>query len=197
MSLNNSLEDLLEHFDRDNHQWTVWAREQGIGHEGYTDHVKRMMLASLVISNATTLDTLIYETGFNTGASAAALAEAIEITGGKLVCFEIDELKKPIADKFLERFPETQFVWGDSGETILPRLAQDAGKVTLFHQDGSHGEEDTSQEISNALVLLKPGGILVVDDSNDPTTARAIRCIIPNEGLWLTHQTGQFIYQKR
>lgn len=201
----NELHRFLLEFNQENHTLSRWAKEHGIGFEGSTSHAKRLVLASLVLNLAGPLmrepvrDTLIYETGFNTGTSATAICEALEITGsGRLVAFELDEKKKPIAEQFVARFPRTEFVWGDSGTTLSGYLERDAGKVSLFHQDGIHNIEGTKKDILSALTLLHPGGLLVVDDANTDVVRTAVRETIgEGRGLWLLNQTGQFVYQKR
>ncbi|HEX4221897.1 MAG TPA: class I SAM-dependent methyltransferase [Pseudonocardiaceae bacterium] len=112
-----------------------------------------------------TRSTKIVEIGFNVGFSSIAFLEsAPEAT---VVSFELDrrhgvELAKQFVD---ERYPgRHELVIGNSVQTV-PAYARDhAGSFELAFVDGGHEYEVAVSDIRNACLLVRPGGIVVVDD---------------------------------
>ena len=107
----------------------------------------------------------IAEIGFNVGFSSIAFLESgPDVT---VVSFELDrrhgvELAKQFVD---ERYPDRhELVIGNSVQTV-PAYAEDrAGTFDLAFVDGGHEYDVATADIRNICRLVRPGGIVVVDD---------------------------------
>ncbi|HEX4722035.1 MAG TPA: class I SAM-dependent methyltransferase [Pseudonocardiaceae bacterium] len=109
----------------------------------------------------------VVEIGFNVGFSAIAFLESgPDVT---VVSFELDrrhgvELAKDFVD---ERYPgRHELVIGNSVRTVPAFVDSDgrAGTFDIAFVDGGHEYEVASSDIQNACRLVRPGGIVVVDD---------------------------------
>ncbi|WP_175478910.1 class I SAM-dependent methyltransferase [Rubrimonas cliftonensis] len=110
------------------------------------------------------------EIGFNGGHSALmALSLNPEL---RLTAVDIGHHPyTALAARFLKRlFPERfRFVEGDSREVVPAlRLALVGARFDFAHIDGGHTPEICRADISNALTMTAPGGVVVVDDLGDP-----------------------------
>ena len=196
--MNNLIETFLnKDLPRTKYELRDLAKEKQILFEGGTNIVRGLMAINFVIQlNAQ----LVYETGFNVGGSAAVMSEALQYTGGKLVSFEIDKSKRPVADRFLELYPNSEIVWGDSRQTLEQRWQNTNECPDFFFVDGGHSEEICSYDFNHALKIVKPGGVIMVDDTSNAPVKNVIHSLVPDIGsMWFEgeHQgTGVVVYQK-
>jgi predicted O-methyltransferase YrrM len=107
----------------------------------------------------------IVEIGFNVGFSSIAFLESgPDVT---VVSFELDrrhgvELAKQFVD---ERYPgRHELIIGNSVATVPAYAESNAGTFDLAFVDGGHEYEIATADIRNTCRLVRPGGIVVVDD---------------------------------
>ena len=116
----------------------------------------------------------LLEVGFNAGHSALLALDnnpSLRYHGIDIglhpytrVCASILEVA------FGDRF---QLEFRDSRQRLPAMLAEGAaGDFDVIHVDGGHDAEKFEQDIHLALALVKPGGLLVVDDTNYPPLAQ-------------------------
>ncbi len=115
----------------------------------------------------------VVEVGTFAGGTAVGFAKAlIENDRGQLICVDQDSYSSGtfphIVRRNLQRvgLPESrvQLCCGDSKEW-LPRLSyQLPGQVDILLVDGDHSYEGAMTDLTNALPLLKPGGMILVHD---------------------------------
>ena len=119
--------------------------------------------------------TRLCEIGFNAGHSALLLL----LSGGNRVIdftvFDIGEHKYtlPALSYIRSHYPlvRTEYVEGDSTATMpawIQRNKPLLGTYDVVHVDGGHSEHCISNDLKNADLLVRPSGIVVVDDTNDP-----------------------------
>lgn len=116
---------------------------------------------------------LIVEVGSFAGGTAVGFASALrENGGGKLICVDHDTYSKgtfpEVTRRNLQRtgIPDSQFELcaADSREW-LPKAERDlGGKVDIVLIDGDHRYEGALADITDALPLLRPGGLMLVHD---------------------------------
>ena len=170
----------------------------GVGIEGGSSPDKRLYLLSLIFScNAQ----LVYEIGFNSGCMAAAMARALEYTGGKYVGFDIKSDLVVAFDYLNNKYNcPMEAVWGDSTETVPTRSLTTGESPDIVFVDGGHTPEVLSADIHNSLSCVKAGGYIVVDDALDPSLKPTIISILGEDKIhWVYgfHQldTGLAVYQ--
>jgi hypothetical protein len=116
----------------------------------------------------------ICEIGFNAGHSTmlmllGANTEALEFT-----IFDIGHhsYTRPCLNYIQSQFPSVKFEYieGDSTVTmpkwISEREASVGGTYDVVHVDGGHTEHCIQNDMKNADILTRAGGILIVDDTN-------------------------------
>lgn len=127
--------------------------------------------------------TRICEIGFNAGHSALLmlLGCGVGLTGGvrprpplEFLIFDIGEHKytRPALDYLATAFPHVRFTYaeGDSTKTMPEWIVGNPGNTyDVIHVDGGHTEHCIKNDMMNADKMLNPGGILIVDDTQDPT----------------------------
>ena len=126
---------------------------------------------------------LVYEIGMNFGTTSLRLLNALKVTDGRLHLFEIDRQKEPVFTKLVELYPDTVSIsWGNSNDT-LGTIGDD--QPDMIFVDGSHRRDEAEIDIRKSLEILKPRGVIVVDDWADlPVKAAALE-VIP-EDKWFT-----------
>lgn len=102
------------------------------------------------------------ETGFAEGRSAAALLSASESI--RVVSFELaDHYDIHLAKHRIDgEFPGRHtLIPGDSREMLS---AWDGPLFDLFFVDGDHSRDGATADLENAVKLLRPAGLIVIDD---------------------------------
>jgi len=113
----------------------------------------------------------ICEIGFNAGHSAMLLLLGRDTTPLDFTIFDIGQHSyvRPCLDFMKSTFPHVKFTYveGDSTQTMPGWIrANHVGLFDVVHVDGGHSEHCISHDMKNANLLVKNGGILIVDDTN-------------------------------
>lgn len=131
--------------------------------------------------------TKICEIGFNAGHSSMLLllgnANSVQFT-----VFDIGHHKytKPCLNYIQQAFANANFEYieGDSTVTMPEWInARPEVKYTydLVHVDGGHSEFCASNDMKNADLLLKPGGIMIIDDTDAPQINKQVELYIASK----------------
>lgn len=121
------------------------------------------------------------EIGFNAGHSAIVFLAAFE-KDASIYFFDYGShpYARPCYKYLKDRFPQVKdFIEGDSRHTLPSWIGANSGVLGTFdcvHVDGGHSQDVCISDISCAHSLLRPGGILILDDTSDPL----ISCFIPS-----------------
>ena len=112
----------------------------------------------------------ICEIGFNAGHSAMLLLLASSAT--TFTVFDIGHHRyTQTCLNYIEHiFPHVAFEYivGDSTLTMPTQMEGRQETYDLVHVDGGHSEFCATSDMKHADILLKPGGIMVVDDTDAP-----------------------------
>ena len=115
----------------------------------------------------------ICEIGFNAGHSAALFM--IHAQRAEYTFFDLGENKytKPSYEYLLAKFPETQckMVFGDSRLSLplwMQTYREQLGTFDVVHVDGGHSESCAVNDLAAAIMMVRKGGIVIMDDTNDP-----------------------------
>jgi cephalosporin hydroxylase len=106
----------------------------------------------------------VIELGTRTGVSTIAWLYGLEQTGGRLTSIDIDE-KPAIADH-----PSWTFIQGDD---LDPDIVMGLDPADIVFIDTSHLYEQTIAELRMYRWLVKPGGFLVLHDTELPVPETA------------------------
>ena len=120
--------------------------------------------------------TRICEIGFNAGQSTMLMLLGRDTTPLDFTIFDIGQHRyvRPCLSYIQSAFPHVQFEYieGDSTKT-MPAWTEASpsavGSYDVVHVDGGHSEHCISNDMKNADLLVKAGGIVIVDDTNNTT----------------------------
>lgn len=150
---------------------------------------KRINFVNLILDNKVKK---MIEIGFNGGHSAVIFLSALP-KDGEIVFFDLNDhtYAKPCFNLLQSNFPQVKkFIEGDSRKTMkdfIEAHPEEKGTFDCIHVDGGHSAEIAYSDVVNSHVLLKSGGILILDD----TQLKDIENLIP--GLLQAGYT--FVYQ--
>ncbi len=117
----------------------------------------------------------ICEIGFNAGHSAMLMLLANTNKHVEFTIFDIGHHRytKPCFEYIKQAFSHVQFEYVEGDSTVVMpdwiniNSAQ-LGTYDLVHVDGGHSEYCASHDMKNANILLKHGGIMIIDDTDAP-----------------------------
>lgn len=192
------IQDLIGLLRADNDFLEGVIKENNLGMEGSCSPDKRLFLMSLIHScNAQ----LVYETGFNAGIMAAAMAKALEFTGGRYVGFEIRDQVAPAFNALVATTNcQMEIVWGDSIKTVPERVSTFLERPDIFFIDGGHSIEVLSADVRSALSCVRSGGYIVIDDAVvEPLKTKIIELLGKDRLIWIPgfhpQSSGMVMYQ--
>ena len=117
--------------------------------------------------------TRMCEIGFNAGHSTMLMLLGRETTPLDFTIFDIGDHRyvRPTLSYIQSAFPHIQFEYieGDSTKTMpawIQARPQHVGSYDVVHVDGGHSEHCITNDMKNADILVKAGGIVIVDDTN-------------------------------
>ena len=113
--------------------------------------------------------TRICEIGFNAGHSAMLMLMGRDKTELDFTIFDIGwhPYTKPCMDYIKSKYPHVKFTYieGDSTKTMPMWIEGNEASYDVIHVDGGHDKHCITNDMKNADVLLKHGGIMIVDDT--------------------------------
>jgi predicted O-methyltransferase YrrM len=112
----------------------------------------------------------ICEIGFNAGHSAMLLLLASSATTFTIFDIGHHRYTQPCLNYIKHIFPQVAFEYivGDSTLTMPTQMEDRHKTYDLVHVDGGHSEFCATSDMKYADILLKSGGIMVVDDTDAP-----------------------------
>jgi predicted O-methyltransferase YrrM len=112
----------------------------------------------------------ICEIGFNAGHSAMLLLLASSATTFTIFDIGHHRYTQPCLNYIEHIFPQVAFEYivGDSTLTMPTQMEGRHQTYDLVHVDGGHSEFCATSDMKHADILLKSGGIMVVDDTDAP-----------------------------
>jgi predicted O-methyltransferase YrrM len=99
------------------------------------------------------------EIGTGTGVGSAWIADSLG-PDGSLVTVELDDDRAAAAGRLFEDYPNVRVLHGDWHELLPPEAPFDL----LFFDGGHWKKSDVPLESGQALDLMVPGGVVVIDD---------------------------------
>lgn len=118
--------------------------------------------------------TRMCEIGFNAGHSTMLMLLGRETTPIEFTIFDIGHhaYTRPCVDYIKDNFQHVQFEYVEGDSTVIMPLWIDTHKdventYDVVHVDGGHNEHCISNDMKNADRLVKKGGLVIVDDTND------------------------------
>jgi predicted O-methyltransferase YrrM len=113
----------------------------------------------------------IMEIGFNAGHSL--LLFLMKAPAARYVIFDICEhsYTRPCFAYLRQSFPAAQLTLleGDSLQTVPAWIAANPGEhFDLVHVDGGHAAEIAKADLEGAIQVARTGGLIILDDTNDP-----------------------------
>lgn len=148
----------------------------------------------------------VLEIGTLFGFSTLHLADALEITGGRVKTIDMRVAKRKwgtgedvenIHELALRLATESglgsriDFVSGRS-DVLMPKLALEGQQFDLIFIDGSHSRYVVTLDVLNALNLLSDGGLIVFDDVSENVALREYNHGGPNSILAPFIASGRF-----
>jgi hypothetical protein len=117
--------------------------------------------------------TRICEIGFNAGHSSMLMLLGRDTTSLDFTIFDIGHhpYTKPCLEYIKSHFEYINFEYieGDSTLTMPKWIEANQSYLALYdvvHVDGGHSEHCISNDMKNADILVKNGGIVIIDDTN-------------------------------
>jgi predicted O-methyltransferase YrrM len=145
---------------------------------------------------------VVIEVGLAYGSSALAIGEALCSTGGTQVSHEVSHI---VIDPFqataydnvgwdvltaAELTDRTTFI-GEASSIALARLAGEGFTADAAFVDGSHRFHEVFVDLYYLRKLVRPGGLIVLDDAAWPSVATALRYFDLNLGWRPVSIAGQ------
>jgi len=114
---------------------------------------------------------IIMEIGFNAGHSL--LLFLMKAPTAHYVIFDICEhsYTRPCFAYLRQSFPAAQLtlIEGNSMQTVPAWIAANPGHTfDLVHVDGGHAAEIAKADLEGAIQVTRTGGLIILDDTNDP-----------------------------
>lgn len=138
---------------------------------------------------------VVIEVGLAYGVSALAIAEALVSTGGT-------DVRHIVVDAFQEHFHDTGWdaivaaglgsictLFRARSQLALPKLVSEGTVADAAFVDGSHVFHNVFVDLVFLQELVRPGGLIVLDDGDLPSVATAVRYFELNAG-WLREPIG-------
>jgi hypothetical protein len=136
------------------------------------------------------------EIGFNAGHSSVVFLEAMP-KDGEYISVDLGEhpYSRPCFEYLQTQYPQLkEYIVGDSRKTLPEFLTTHPENVESFdciHVDGGHSVEVVLSDIQYSHSLLKPKGILIVDDTQIPEILQTIPLLLQT-GYTFIHQIPTF-----
>ena len=119
----------------------------------------------------------VAEVGWWLAGSSVDIASILKAKGGKLTC--VDLYRAPQCDQNIKSMgvgDTIQFIQGTSWEVPTTLTEQ----FDLVFVDADHSYESVKKDLLAWIPRIKPGGILLNDDSDWPSVKQALDEVMPN-----------------
>jgi len=132
---------------------------------------------------------VVIEVGLAYGSSALAIGEALCVARGTEVAhIVIDPFQRTAYESVgwdalnaAGLAPQTTFI-EEASSTVLARLAKDGLTADAAFVDGSHRFHEVFVDLYFLRKLVRPGGMIILDDAASPSVATALRYFDLNLG---------------
>ena len=145
----------------------------------------------------------VIEVGLAYGSSALAIGEALCITGGAdawhivIDPFQATAYENVGWDAMVAADLEARtMLYGEASSIVLARLAHEGFSADAAFVDGSHRFHEVFVDLYFLRKLVRPGGLIVLDDAAWPSVATAVRYFDLNLG-WQTVSVGGRLIARR
>ena len=146
---------------------------------------------------------VVIEVGLAYGSSALAIGEALCSIGGTDVSHVvIDPFQTAAYDNVgwdallaADLAAQTSFI-AEASSTALARLASDGFSADAAFVDGSHRFHEVFVDLYFLRKLIRPGGLIILDDASWPSVAAAVRYFDLNLG-WQPMSIGGRLTARR
>ena len=129
----------------------------------------------------------VCEIGFNAGLSALLFLLGSNNKNIKFTIFDIvwHNYTMPTYEYIKDKFNEVdwEFIKGDSTKEIPKWIEKNKNSINsydLVHVDGGHEEKHISADMSSANLLVKVGGLIIIDDTMDDHINKYVDLYINN-----------------
>jgi predicted O-methyltransferase YrrM len=114
----------------------------------------------------------ILEIGFNAGHSALFMLDSNPLAEYVFFDLGFHKYTQPCFDYLESAFSNTplSIYYGDSKKTLsdFSSNAENVNSFDLVHLDGGHDTDTLVKDYYNSMLLLKKGGVIIVDDTDYP-----------------------------
>jgi len=145
----------------------------------------------------------VIEVGLAYGSSALAIGEALCVTGGTgashivIDPFQATAYENVGWDAMVAADLEARtMLYGEASSIVLARLAHEGFSADAAFVDGSHRFHEVFVDLYFLRKLVRPGGLIVLDDAAWPSVATAVRYFDLNLG-WQTVSVGGRLIARR
>ena len=145
----------------------------------------------------------VIEVGLAYGSSALAIGEALCVTAGTnashivIDSFQATAYENVGWDAMVAADLEARtMLYGEASSIVLARLAHEGFSADAAFVDGSHRFHEVFVDLYFLRKLVRPGGLIVLDDAAWPSVATAVRYFDLNLG-WQTVSVGGRLIARR
>jgi len=132
-------------------------------------------------------ETRICEIGFNAGHSAMLMLLGRNPTPIDFTIFDIGHhyYTKPCLEYIKNTFPHVQFEFIEGDSTVemplwIEKHPELIEQYEIIHVDGGHTEHCIRNDMENASKLVKPNGIIIIDDTDDAVINSYVNMYLQN-----------------
>jgi hypothetical protein len=125
--------------------------------------------------------TRICEIGFNAGHSTMLMLLGRDTTPLEFTVFDIGHhaYTRPCLDYMRSKFPHVSFEYVEGDSTVtMPKWIRENGNLSgvyeVVHVDGGHTDKCIINDMKNADILVKEGGIVIIDDTNNSNINKVV-----------------------
>ena len=156
---------------------------------------KRVNLVNVILTKP---HKKVGEIGLNAGHSALLILHSMQ-PDTEFIVFDLNNHKysKKAFEYLSSQYPQVrEMIVGDSTLT-LPQYVKERtdqiGTYDIIHVDGGHSQDIVISDIFFTDILLKSGGIMILDDTNIPHIQNTIERLL-RKGYTFLHQLPTFGY---
>lgn len=156
---------------------------------------KRVNLVNLILTKP---HKKVAEIGLNAGHSALLILHAMQ-PGTEFIVFDLNNhnYSRKAFEYLGSQYSQVrQMIVGDSTLTLpqfVKERPEEIGTFDIIHVDGGHSQDIATSDVFFTDILLKSGGIMILDDTNIPHIQNIIERLL-KKGYTFLHQLPTFGY---